>query len=64
MARRNIDKLEERIRVAIDQRKVLEDKYVRREIMRAVDEYVRNEHEFNIGWEQRVEYKPEEGLVR
>lgn len=64
MSRRPIDRLEDRIRVAIDQRKVLEDKHVRREIMRAVEEYVLAEHDFAIGWTMQAEYKPEERLAR
>lgn len=61
MSRSRIEKLDDKIRHAINQRHVLEDKYVRREIMQALDEYTRAEHDYPVlTWEQRVEYKPEE----
>ena len=62
--RKPIDKFQSRVRTAYDQRHVLEDKYVRREMMRALEDYAREEHDYAIGWTAQVEYKQEREMVR
>lgn len=55
MTRRPIDKLEDRLREAVDKRRTIEDKYVRQEVMQAVSEYLRSVHDYELDdWTRRT----------